>query len=61
MAKAIEKIRQFPVRIAVTGFLDDGGLLVAVAEMALAGNRGVSLTIGRPGAAKQSTQQAERQ
>jgi len=27
MAKAIEKIRQFPVRIAVTGFLDDGGLL----------------------------------
>jgi phosphoribosylformylglycinamidine synthase len=30
--------------------LSDGGLLVAVAEMALAGNRGVSLTIARPGA-----------
>jgi phosphoribosylformylglycinamidine synthase len=30
--------------------LSDGGLLVAVAEMALAGNRGVSLTIGRPNA-----------
>lgn len=30
--------------------VSDGGLLVAVAEMALAGNHGVSLTIVRPGA-----------
>ncbi|MGZ8995833.1 MAG: AIR synthase related protein, partial [Rhodospirillales bacterium] len=30
--------------------VSDGGLLVAIAEMALVGNRGVSLTIARPGA-----------
>ena len=41
--------------------LSDGGLLVAVAEMALAGNRGVSLTIGQAGRLQPARQAVRRE
>jgi len=37
--------------VTVCHDVSDGGLLVAIAEMAMAGNHGVSLTIARPGTA----------